>query len=682
MSKPLVSVIIPAWNAGPYIGETVESVLRQTHRPWELIVVDDGSTDDTVERLAPYQDSLRLIRSRHGGSAAARNAGLDAASGDYVAFLDADDLWHPTKLEVQLAVAGRHPESGLVVCEGIEFEGDRVLQERLIGGPLGERLRASAAGEITGWFYRDIVCQPLSAGASSIMIPRAVAERVGRQITTPGLAPDWDYTLRIARDYPITGHLDSLVRWRYRSSSQSGVRDRRLFRWTLLQVRTLRPHLRLCRDADRAFVAAILRRRACEGARQLYHYGRTHEVAYARTLLALLARSIPGNPIVLMYLLAAWLPSPLMDAAAWLRRSARRAAIGAPPKRGLFSPGVRPLQAHARPSVREGLETPGRPLGPQADMAAAASSPLVFVLVLNYCSLEDTLACVAAIRKIDYPGLRLLVIDNASPDRSGPELERHIAQSEFLQMPKNRGYAGGNNEGIKVALHADAEYILIVNPDVRLPPDTVTTCLDIFRKDQSIAAINSVQVGADGRTIDRSFLAGVLIPSGYTDKVFRPGTYPNLFEVRALFGAALMVKAEAFRKVGGFDPLYFAYGEDVDLSTRMLYHGFKLVATPRSPVVHLRTQHRSALSARVRFLKLKAHYLVRLKDPNRSFLSTFRGVASDLCRAMIDPARGLYPSNWHPITRRLIIRVGWWFLIHGYAVWRHRASEKLGRAHI
>jgi len=682
MSKPLVSVIIPVWNAGPYIAETVESVLGQTHRRWELIVADDGSTDDTVERLVPYQDSLRLIRKRHGGAAAARNAGLDAARGDYVAFLDADDLWHPTKLEVQLAVARRHPESGLVVCEGIEFEGDHILQKRLVGGPLGERLRVSAAGEITGWFYRELVCQPLSAGASSMLIPRAVAERVGRQITTPGLAPDWDYTLRIARDYPISGHLDSLVRWRYRPSSQSGVRDRRLFRWTLLQVRTLHRHLRLCRDADRAFVAAILRRRACAGARQLYYYGRAHELAYARTSLALLARSIPGNPVVLMYLLAAWLPSSLADAAAWLRRSARRGGIGAPPKRGLVFPGPRPLRASARLPVREGLETPVRPLGRQADMAAAASSPLVFVLVLNYCSLEDTLACVAAIRKIDYPRLRLLVIDNASPDRSGPELECHIAQSEFLQLPENRGYAGGNNEGVKVALRADAEYILIVNPDVRLPPDIVTTYLDMFGKDQAIAAINSVQVGADGLTIDRSFLAGVLVPAGYTEEVFHPSRYPSLFEVPTLFGAALMVKTEALRKVGGFDPLYFAYGEDVDLSRRMLYHGFKLVATPRSPVVHLRTQHRNELSARVRFLKLKAHYLVRLKDPNCSFLLAFRGVASELWRAMINPARGLYPSNWHPITRTLIIRAGWWFLIHTYAVWRHRASEKLGRAHI
>jgi len=315
-------------------------------------------------------------------------------------------------------------------------------------------------------------------------------------------------------------------------------------------------------------------------------------------------------------------------------------------------------------------------------MPAAAASPLVSVVVLNYCSLEDTLACVAAIRKIDYDRLQLLVIDNASPDQSGSQLERRLARSEFLQLPQNRGYTGGNNEGVKLALRATADYVLIVNPDVRLPPDTIETYVDIFSKDPRIAAINSIQVEADGLTIDRSFLAGVLIPAGYTDELFLPNRYPSQFEVRALFGAALMVKTEALRKVGGFDPLYFAYGEDVDLSRRMRYHGFTLVATPRSPVVHLRTQHRRELSASVRFLKLKAHHLIRLKDPSGSFIFACGGVASDLWRALLNPRRGLYPSNWHPLTRQIILRASWWFLIHVYAVWRHREREKLGRAHI
>lgn len=104
---PLVSVVIPSFNSERYIRQTVESVRRQTLADWELIVVDDGSTDDSpaiVESLAGQDERIRLVRlGRNAGRPAVpRNAGVRAARGVYVAFLDADDLWHPRKLDIQL----------------------------------------------------------------------------------------------------------------------------------------------------------------------------------------------------------------------------------------------------------------------------------------------------------------------------------------------------------------------------------------------------------------------------------------------------------------------------------------------------------------------------------------------------------------------------------------------------
>ncbi len=104
---PLVSVVIPSFNSERYIRQTVESVRRQTLADWELIVVDDGSTDDSpaiVESLARQDERIRLVRlGRNAGRPAVpRNAGVRAARGVYVAFLDADDLWHPQKLDIQL----------------------------------------------------------------------------------------------------------------------------------------------------------------------------------------------------------------------------------------------------------------------------------------------------------------------------------------------------------------------------------------------------------------------------------------------------------------------------------------------------------------------------------------------------------------------------------------------------
>lgn len=124
MYMPKVSVIIPTYNREKYIVETLQSVFAQTFTDYEVIVIDDGSTDNTSVVLKPYLDRIIYIRKPNGGQGSARNAGIKMAKGEYMAFLDSDDLWMPEKLELQVKYLDEHPDVGLVFTDYVVFSED------------------------------------------------------------------------------------------------------------------------------------------------------------------------------------------------------------------------------------------------------------------------------------------------------------------------------------------------------------------------------------------------------------------------------------------------------------------------------------------------------------------------------------------------------------------------------
>jgi glycosyltransferase involved in cell wall biosynthesis len=110
---PQVSVVIPAYNCAAYVGQAVDSVLRQTYTDWEIIVVDDGSRDDTKLILEQYGDRIRYIYQQNQGVSIARNRGIELARGEFIAFLDADDYFLPDKIAAQIAVFAAQPNLGI-----------------------------------------------------------------------------------------------------------------------------------------------------------------------------------------------------------------------------------------------------------------------------------------------------------------------------------------------------------------------------------------------------------------------------------------------------------------------------------------------------------------------------------------------------------------------------------------
>ena len=329
MSEPLISVIVPAFNAGAYIEATLDSVLGQTYARREVIVVDDGSTDDTPARVARYGSAVRCLRQENAGQCAARNAGIAATRGQYMAFLDADDVWLPEALATQQAIAAANPASGLVAGDGIVVDGEAVVGEGLLWGPLAARLVAERGAVLTGHLYREMVARNPITTPGQTLIPRAVIERVGPMRTERHLSGDWEYYLRIAAHYPITVHHHRLVRYTYRSASVSGPRALRRFRWTLRDLPVLKLQLREGPPAERPLVRQALREAARTRAREAYYHGRRHDLAWSRAYLRRLARHAPTDPRVLGWALALWLPEPLIGAF----RAAARLAVRLPAAR-------------------------------------------------------------------------------------------------------------------------------------------------------------------------------------------------------------------------------------------------------------------------------------------------------------------------------------------------------------
>jgi len=192
---PLVSVVIPSYNCRTVIGETLESVLAQDYPAVEIIVVDDGSTDGTCDVVARYGGRVTLVRQRNAGAAVARNEGIRRALGKYVALLDADDLWLPTKLSLQIEYLEQHPEVGMCCthwhlgCWGRAPEFDT---STATSPP------ARLDQNWSGWIYTKLL-QNCVVWTSTVVMRRELANRVGDFEPELRRGQDYDYWLRASR---------------------------------------------------------------------------------------------------------------------------------------------------------------------------------------------------------------------------------------------------------------------------------------------------------------------------------------------------------------------------------------------------------------------------------------------------------------------------------------------------
>jgi glycosyltransferase involved in cell wall biosynthesis len=245
-----VDAIITCHNYGRFLGDAIESVLRQTHPSASVVVVDDGSTDETAAVAARYAErGVRYVNRSLGGAGQARNAGLEVTSAPLVAFLDADDAWLPHRLAVGVEHLERHPEAALVAAHAFACD------EAMRPSSIVHALRGPACGRVLDeLLVHNVVLNP-----SSVLIRRSALTAVGGFSELP-VAQDWDTWLEIAKRFPI-GFTDEVVALVRRHTSGITLRTGR--QRVDVQLAVVERHLA---DVRPAWKRPLLRRRAASAA--------------------------------------------------------------------------------------------------------------------------------------------------------------------------------------------------------------------------------------------------------------------------------------------------------------------------------------------------------------------------------------------------------------------------------
>jgi glycosyltransferase involved in cell wall biosynthesis len=323
-----VSVVIPTYNRGHVLGDAVRSVLAQTVTDLEVVVLDDGSRDDTAARVVREigDPRVRYLRQDNGGIPAARNAGAAAARAPLVAFLDDDDVWHPDKLAADVAFLAEHPEASAVFCDAEKYDGATYVPSFTRDAPVFARLLRAQRGAETmvlprrGLFLCMLQETPILPSAFTIR--RVAFERIGRfDLAWRNIFEDWEFLIRLARTERV-GYIDRPY-VTYRISTDSFHRVRSIPGRTAI-IRLLR---RERRDrADDAEIVEAIRR-------SIVHQRKTigwHAVAAGRPGVALRSH-LRGflevrDPGLLLRAAALALPARVRTRAETLLRPRRAAA--------------------------------------------------------------------------------------------------------------------------------------------------------------------------------------------------------------------------------------------------------------------------------------------------------------------------------------------------------------------
>jgi GT2 family glycosyltransferase len=217
----------------------------------------------------------------------------------------------------------------------------------------------------------------------------------------------------------------------------------------------------------------------------------------------------------------------------------------------------------------------------------------VWIVVLNWNNRDDTLACLESLAKAELAGATVLVVDNGSRDGSAEAVRERFPEFRLLALPENRGFAGGNNAGIRAALDAGAEGVLLLNNDTIVDPTFLFPLVQVFHDNPDAAAASSAIHRLDHPDMLDVAYSTVDFRRREAVRILGVNAVPGLghgfnvcSEVEVTIGCSMLMSAKALGDVGLFDEAYFAYHEDVDWSLRARKRGYRLFYQPWSRVFH------------------------------------------------------------------------------------------------
>jgi len=216
--------------------------------------------------------------------------------------------------------------------------------------------------------------------------------------------------------------------------------------------------------------------------------------------------------------------------------------------------------------------------------------PSVYAVTLNWNGKEDTIECIRSLKKLDYPRLEIVVVDNGSTDGSVPAFKATYPDITIIENGRNLGYAEGFNAGARYAVEEGADYFLILNNDTVVDPDMLKELVRVAEQDTRIGFVSGKvyfyndpnRLQTIGAMSDPVFLVGEGLGYGELDE----GQYDEVREFDFVDDVFLLVRSAVFDQVGGYDPTFFLMYEETDWCVRVRRAGFKIVYTPRAKIWH------------------------------------------------------------------------------------------------